>query len=319
MIEETAKKVLRLEAEAISELVTRIDQRFVRAVEFLASCKGRAVVTGMGKSGLIGKKIAATLASTGTPSFFLHPAEGVHGDLGMVSRGDIVLAISNSGETEELVRILPALKRLAIPVICLTGRPKSTLAKNSDIVLDVSVKEEAGPSGIIPTSSTTAALAMGDALAVALFEKRGLKEDDFAYFHPGGSIGQRLLIRVSDVMHTGAEIPMISEETPMEEVILEMTSKRLGVTAVLDGDNRLSGLITDGDLRRLIKRERDPLSRKAVEVMTPHPKVISAEVLAAQAVQVMEKHSITSLMIVEQDNRIIGILHLHDLLKMGVV
>ncbi len=319
MIEESAKRVLRLEAKAISDLIGRIDQAFVRAVELLDSCRGRTIVTGMGKSGLIGKKIAATLASTGTPAFFLHPAEGVHGDLGMVSRGDIVMAISNSGETEELIRILPALKRLAVPVICLTGNLKSTLAKNSEVVLDVSVTEEAGPLGLIPTASTTAALAMGDALTIALLEKRGFKEEDFAYFHPGGALGRRLLIRVADVMHTGSDIPIVFEDTPMKEALLEMTSKKLGTTAVQDRQSRLSGVITDGDLRRLLKRESDPLIRRAGEVMTRNPKVITADALAAKAVQIMEQYSITALVVVGQEERIIGIVHLHDLLKRGIV
>jgi len=319
MIEESAKKVLRLEAKAISDLIGRIDRTFVRAVELLDSCRGRTVVTGMGKSGLIGKKIAATMASTGTPAFFLHPAEGVHGDLGMVSRGDIVMAISNSGETEELIRILPALKRLAVPVICLTGNLKSTLAKNSEVVLDVGVTEEAGPLGLIPTASTTAALAMGDALTIALLEKRGFKEEDFAYFHPGGALGRRLLIRVADVMHTGSDIPIVFEDTPMKEALLEMTSKKLGITAVQDRQNRLSGVITDGDLRRLLKGESDLLIRRAGEVMTRNPKVITADALAAKAVQIMEQYSITALVVVGQEERIIGIVHLHDLLKKGVV
>lgn len=319
MIEESGKKVLRIEAKAIEGLIGRIDQAFVRAVELLDSCRGRTVVTGMGKSGLIGKKIAATLASTGAPAFFLHPAEGVHGDLGMVSRGDIVMAISNSGETEELIRILPALKRLAVPVICLTGKPKSTLAKNSEVVLDVSVAEEAGPLGLIPTASTTAALAMGDALTIALLEKRGFKEEDFAYFHPGGALGRRFLIRVADVMHTGADTPIVFEDTPMKEAILEMTSKKLGITTVQDRQSRLSGVITDGDLRRLLRGESDPLIRRAGEVMTRNPKVITADALAAKAVQIMEQYSITALVVVEQEKRIIGIVHLHDLLKRGVV
>jgi arabinose-5-phosphate isomerase len=316
---ESAQKVLRLEAAAISELTSRIDRNFVRAVELLYACEGRTVVTGMGKSGLIGRKIAATLASTGTPAFFLHPAEGVHGDLGMVSRGDLVVAISNSGETEELVRILPALKRLGVPVICLTGNLHSTLAKNSDVILNVGVKEEAGPLGLVPTASTAAALAMGDALAVALLEKRGLKEEDFAYFHPGGTIGQRLLIRVADVMHTGAHIPIVSEGTPMKEVILEMTTKKLGMTTVQDHEGRLSGVITDGDLRRLLKREPDPFQRSAGEVMTRNPKVIAADALAAKAVQVMEQYSITALVVVDDAKRVTGIVHLHDLLRRGVV
>ncbi|HLB02091.1 MAG TPA: KpsF/GutQ family sugar-phosphate isomerase, partial [Nitrospiria bacterium] len=226
---------------------------------------------------------------------------------------------SNSGETEELIRILPALKRLAVPVICLTGNLKSTLAKNSEVVLDVGVTEEAGPLGLIPTASTTAALAMGDALTIALLEKRGFKEEDFAYFHPGGALGRRLLIRVADVMHTGSDIPIVFEDTPMKEALLEMTSKKLGITAVQDRQNRLSGVITDGDLRRLLRGESDLLIRRAGEVMTRNPKVITADALAAKAVQIMEQYSITALVVVGQEERIIGIVHLHDLLKKGVV
>jgi arabinose-5-phosphate isomerase len=319
MIRKCAENVFRTEAKAISDLASRLDHHFEDVVNLLYSCHGKVVVTGMGKSGLIGRKIEATLASTGTPAFFLHPAEAVHGDLGMVSRGDIVIAISNSGETEELIKILPTLKRLGVPIICLTGKLKSTLAKNSEIVLDVGVKEEAGNLGIIPTASTTAALAMGDAIAVALFEKRGLKEEDFQYFHPGGILGKQLLIRVVDVMHTGKDIPIVSEDTPMKETLAEMSLKKLGITTVRNRDGRLCGVITDGDLRRLLQRESNLLSRKAGEVMIRNPKVISSDVLGAKAVQVMEKYSITALVVVDEDTRIIGIVHLHDLLKMGVI
>jgi arabinose-5-phosphate isomerase len=319
MIRKCAEDVFRVEAKAISDLVSRLDHRFGDAIDLLYGCQGKVVVTGMGKSGLIGRKVEATLASTGTPAFFLHPAEAVHGDLGIVSRGDIVIAISNSGETEELIKILPTFKRLGVPIICLTGKLKSTLAKNSEIVLDVGVKEEAGNLGIIPTASTTAALAMGDAIAVALFEKRGLKEEDFQYFHPGGVLGKQLLIRVVDVMHTGRDIPIVSEDTPMKETVAEMTSKRLGITTVQNREGRLGGVITDGDLRRLLQRESDLLSLKASEVMIRNPKVISSDILGAKAVQIMERYSITSLVVVDDDSRIIGIVHLHDLLKIGVI
>jgi len=319
MIKDTGKKVLRIEAAAIRDLIDRIDDKFVRAVDVLEKCEGRCVVTGTGKSGLIAKKIAATLASTGTLAFFLHPAEGIHGDLGMVSRGDVVVALSNSGETEELIRILPALKRLDVSLISLVGKPNSTLAKNSDVVLDVGVKEEAGPFGMIPTASTTAALAMGDALAVALLEKRGLKKEDFAFFHPGGAIGKQLLVRVSDAMHTGAAIPSVGPDTPMKEVIMEMTGKKLGVTTVRGPRGVLAGIITDGDLRRVFQTEPDPLRLTAGEVMVRNPKVISPDALGAKAVQVMEQYSITSLVVVEKNRRVAGVVHLHDLLKMGVV
>ncbi|MBI3609721.1 MAG: KpsF/GutQ family sugar-phosphate isomerase [Nitrospirae bacterium] len=319
MIEETAKTVLRLEALAIQELVKRIDRNFMQAIGILHDCKGRVVVTGMGKSGLIGKKIAATLASTGTPAFFLHPAEGIHGDLGMVSRGDVVIVISNSGETEELIKILPALKRLAVPLICLTGNTRSTLAKNSDIVIDVGVKEEAGPLGLVPTASTTAALAMGDALSIALLEKRGFKEEDFAYFHPGGSLGKKLLLKVSDVWHHGAAVPRVTEKTPLKDVIIEMTSKKLGMTSVVNARGKLSGVITDGDLRRLMERERAPMRLKASDAMTRRPKVIGPDALAVKAVQVMEQYSITALVVVDAKRKVVGVVHLHDLLKTGVV
>lgn len=319
MIEETAKKVLRLEARAIEALIGRIDQTFTKAIGLLHNCKGRVVVTGMGKSGLIGKKIAATMASTGTPAFFLHPAEGVHGDLGMVSRGDAVIIISNSGETEELITILPAFKRLAVPIICLTGNTRSTLAKNSDIVIDVGVKEEAGPLGLVPTASTTATLAMGDALSVALLEKHGFKEADFAYFHPGGTIGKKLLLKVTDVWHHGPAVPRVTEKTPMKDVIVEITSKKLGMTTVVDSRGKLSGVITDGDLRRLLERESSPMRKKAADVMTPKPKVIAPTALAAEAVQIMEQFSITTLVVLDAQRNVAGVVHLHDLLKVGVV
>lgn len=319
MIEETGRRVLRLEAQAIQDLIGRINHEFARAVGLLHDCTGRVVVTGMGKSGLIGKKISATLASTGTPAFFLHPAEGVHGDLGMVSRGDAVILISNSGETGELIAILPAFKRLAIPLICLTGNARSTLARNSDVVIDVSVKEEAGPLGLVPTASTTATLAMGDALSVALLEKRGFKEADFAYFHPGGTIGKKLLLKVTDLWHHGPAVPCVAEKTPLKGVIFEITSKKLGMTTVVNSRGRLSGVITDGDLRRLLEREPAPMRLRAVDVMSRKPKVIAPTALAAKAVQLMEQYSITALIVVNSQQKVAGIVHLHDLLKAGVV
>jgi len=319
MIEDTARKVLRLEARAIEALITRIDRNFTRAIDVLQECKGRVVVTGMGKSGLIGKKIAATLASTGTPAFFLHPAEGVHGDLGMVSRGDAVITISNSGETGELIAILPAFKRLGVPMICLTGNTRSTLAKNSDVVIDVGVKEEAGPLGLVPTASTTATLAMGDALSVALLEKRGFKEGDFAYFHPGGAIGKKLLLKVTDVWHQGRAVPRVTEKTPLRDVIVEMTSKKLGMTTVVRSRGTLAGVITDGDLRRLLAHEPMPMKKRAVDIMTRKPRTITSTALAAKAVQMMEQHSITSLVVVDGKQKVAGVIHLHDLMKAGVV
>ena len=319
MIKETAKEVLRIEADAIRDLIGRINDQFVQAIELLAACQGRTVVTGMGKSGLIGKKIAATLASTGTPALFLHPAEGIHGDLGMVSRSDVVMILSNSGETEELIKILPALRRLSVPIICLTGNLKSTLAKNSDVVVDVGVKSEAGLKGLVPTASTTATLAMGDALAVVLLEKRGFKEEDFAYFHPGGSLGKKLLLKVKDIWHGGEAIPRVTDKTSMKDVIIEMTSKKLGMTTVLNSKKELSGVITDGDLRRLLEREDFPMKLTAADVMTRHPKTIGSDALAAQALQYMEQHSISALVVMDRDKKVAGIVHMHDLLKAGVV
>lgn len=315
---ELAKKVIRIEAEAVSGLVERLDGDFDRAVELLYSCKGRVVVTGIGKSGIIGKKIAATLTSTGTPALFLHPAEGVHGDLGIVRRGDAVIAISYSGETEELTRILPLLKRLEVHVIAMTGGKGSTLAKYSDVMLDVSVKEEACPLGLAPTASTTATLAMGDALAVALLEQRGFRAEDFAFNHPSGSLGRRLL-RVKDLMHAGDSLPVVKVTQPVKEVLFEITAKRLGMTTVIDGEGRMAGIITDGDLRRALERSANLLESTAGEIMTRSPRQISADALAAEAVAVMEDHSITSLVIVAPDGRPEGVVHLHDLLKAGVV
>ncbi len=322
-MKDQAKRVLRIEAEAIAALINRIDDRFEQAVNMILDCEGRVVVTGMGKSGLIGKKIAATLASTGTPALFLHPAEGIHGDLGMVTRGDTVIALSNSGETEELARMLPSLKRLGIRIIALTGNCESTLAKNSDVVIDVGVQEEACPLGLAPTASTTATLAMGDALAVALLEQRGFKEEDFACFHPGGSLGKKLLLRVGDLMHTGDAVPLVSEETLIKDAIYEISSKKMGITAVLDAAGKLVGVISDGDLRRWMEKTEKSgenlLTKKAKEIMTKNPKVANKDALAAQAVSVMEKNSITCLLVSDSTGKPEGVIHLHDLLKAGVV
>jgi arabinose-5-phosphate isomerase len=322
-MKERAKKVLRIEAAAVAALVDRIDESFERAVELLLKCKGRVVVTGMGKSGLIGKKIAATLASTGTPALFLHPAEGIHGDLGMVTRGDAVIALSNSGETEELSRMLPSLKRLGIRIISLTGNTESTLANNSDVVINVGVKEEACPLGLAPTASTTAALAMGDALAVALLDQRGFREEDFACFHPGGSLGKKLLLRVRDLMHIGNDVPVVSETTLIKDAIYEISSKKMGVTAVVSAGGKLTGVISDGDLRRWMEKTEKTgenlLAKKAEEIMTRHPKVANKDSLAAEAVAIMEKYSITCLIVTDAAARPEGVIHLHDLLKAGVV
>lgn len=318
---EDAKKVLQIEAESILDLINKIDTNFIKALKLLYECKGRVVITGMGKSGIIGEKIAGTLASTGTLALFMHPAEGMHGDLGMISRMDVLIAISNSGETDEINQLLPSIKRLGIKLIAMTGNINSTLAQNSDVVLNVGVREEACPLGLVPTASTTATLAMGDALAIALLKKKGFKEEDFAMLHPGGTLGKKLLLKVEDLMHTGKEIPKVTTQTLMREALFEMTSKRLGVTTVVDDKDRVVGIITDGDLRRLIenKKDEDIWDIKAEQVMTRNPKTISANVLAATAVAKMEEYSITSLLITNKQKKLIGIIHLHDLLKAGVV
>jgi len=313
------KRVLAIEARAVQTLIDRLDGNFAKAVDMLARCKGKVVVSGMGKSGLIGQKIAATLASTGTSSFFLHPAEGVHGDLGMLARRDALIAISNSGETQELLQLLPYVERMSIPVIGLTGRMDSTLAKHCDVVLDVSVEEEACPMGLAPTASTTATLALGDALAVALLQKRGFKEEDFARFHPGGTLGRRLLVKVRDVMHAGPEIPIVQHSVGGMAAMLEMTAKKLGMTIVVDQGDALLGVITDGDLRRFIQRGTDLVSATAGELASPDPKTIGPDDLAAKAVEMMERFSITTLVVTEGNREIRGVVHLHDLLKNGIV
>lgn len=313
-----AAKVLRVEGEGILGLIPRLDERFLRALELLQACRGRVVVMGIGKSGIIGRKVAATLASVGTPALFLHPAEGVHGDIGMVARDDVAVIISNSGETEEVITLLPAIKRLGIPLIVLTGNPASTLARTADVVLDVSVAEEACPMSLVPTSSTTAALAMGDALAVSLLELRGVTPEDFAFFHPGGSLGRRFL-KVEELMHVGDAVPVVSEGTPMAEAILEMTGKRLGATAVVDARGVLVGIITDGDLRRALQRDRELAGRTAGDLMSRNPKTIARQELAAKALETMERHSITQLLIVDASRRPEGILHLHDILRAKIV
>jgi arabinose-5-phosphate isomerase len=310
-----AERVLRMEAEAVLALIPRLDDRFDRAVALLFQCRGRVIVTGMGKSGLIGRKIAATLASTGTPAYFLHPAEGVHGDLGMVARGDVVLALSNSGETDELLAILPPLKRLGVPIVLLTGNPASTLARQSDVVLDVAVAEEACPMNLAPTSSTTAALAMGDALAMALLERRQLRPEDFAALHPRGHLGWRTLFRVADLMHTGDEVPVVHADTPMRDVIEEMTRKRLGMTTVVDDEGRLVGVITDGDLRRAHLRPEPIVTLRAGQVATRAPKTVDGAELAVTALQLMERFLITSLIIVDAERRPVGVIHMHDILR----
>ncbi len=313
MILRTARKVLQLEAEAIETLLDRLDHRFEGAVEMLAGCGGRVVTTGMGKSGIICRKIAATLSSTGTPSLFLHPAEAIHGDLGMLARGDLVLMVSNSGETGELLELLPAVKRLQIPLICLVGNVKSTLSRNADIALDVSVGQEACRFNLAPTASTTAALALGDALAIALSEEKGFQIEQFASLHPGGKLGKKLA-RVEDLMHKGEKIPRVMLRTPMDQVIYEMSHKGLGITAVVDGANRLAGVISDGDLRRLLERRRERvLMLSAEQCMTSRPVTIEPDQLVVTALNLLEDKKITSLMVTDTENTFLGVLHLHDL------
>lgn len=318
---EIARKVLITEAEAVMALAERIGEEFTRAVEMILECKGRVVITGMGKSGLICQKIASTMASTGTPAFFLHPAEGIHGDLGMLMKGDIVIAVSNSGETEEIVRILPVIKRMKLPLIAMSGNCRSTLQRAADVFLDISIKEEACPLGLAPTASTTATLAMGDALAVGLLQRRGFREEDFALFHPGGTLGRKLLLRVEDLMHSSTEIPLSHQHTLLKDALFEITSKKLGVTGVTDDAGVLVGVFTDGDLRRAMAKGVEVLNRPIYEVMTRNPKRILRASLAAKAVQVMEEFSITSLFVFETEDsgQPVGIIHLHDLLKAGVV
>jgi arabinose-5-phosphate isomerase len=314
-----ARDVLNIEIKGVSALIERLDENFIRAVELIHHCRGKIVVTGLGKSGLICRKIAATLSSTGTPAFFLHPADGIHGDLGMVVRDDIVLAVSNSGETEELLKLLPHFKLHSLKLIVMTGKPDSTLAKAGDVVLNVGVAEEACPLGLAPTASTTAALVIGDALAVVLLEKKGFKEEDFAIRHPGGVLGRKLLLRVEDLLHGGDRLPLVGEEVPMKEALFEITSKRLGVTGVIDAKGDLTGIITDGDLRRGLERQGDIFRLQAKDLMSRDPKTITADRLAAEAVAIMKQHTITSLFVLENGGRKpLGVVHLHDLVKAGI-
>jgi arabinose-5-phosphate isomerase len=316
---EEGKRVLQIEAQAVSDLIDRLDLRFTEAVNFLYQCKGKVVVAGMGKSGLIGQKIAATLASTGTPSCFIKTAVWVQREQGMVARRDAMIAISNSGETQEVLQLLPFVKRINIPVVALTGRTGSTLAKHCDVTLDISVAEEACPMGLAPTASTTATLAMGDALAVALLRKRGFKPDDFAQFHPGGTLGRRLLIKVKDLMHGGGDVPSVKAQVSGTEAIVEMSAKKLGMTTVLDGAGCLMGIITDGDLRRFIQGGGDFTRVTAADLASRHPKTIGPQELATTAVALMEQHSITALVVGEAGGPPVGVIHLHDLLKNGIV
>lgn len=315
---ERAKRVLKIESDCVADLIGRIDDTFAQVVRELDQCQGHVVVTGMGKSGLIGQKIAATFSSIGVPSVFLHAAEASHGDVGVLSRGDIVIAVSNSGETEEIVKLLPTLNRIKCSLVAMTGNPTSTLAKRCDYLLDISVKKEACSMGLIPTASTTAALAMGDALAMAILDLRGFREEDFALNHPGGSLGRKLLMTVNDLMHAGAEVPKVLEDANIYDVIKEMSQKRLGTTLVVAQNGDLKGIITDGDLRRLIEKKKDISNTVAGDLMGISPKCIQMDHLAEKAVQVMEENSITSLVVSEDGKRIEGIIHLQDLLKAGI-
>jgi arabinose-5-phosphate isomerase len=313
------RRVLRTEAEAVAALEHRLGEEFAAACRLILACTGRVVVTGMGKSGHVGNKIAATLASTGSPSFFLHPAEAIHGDIGMITAGDVVLAISNSGETDELVTILPVIKRLDVPLIALTGNHGSTLSRYATVTLDISVPAEACPLNLAPTASTTATLAMGDALAIAVLEARGFTEEDFARSHPGGTLGRRLLLHVEDVMRKGDDLPTVSPEASLSDGLLEMSRKGLGMTTVVDGSRRVLGIFTDGDLRRTLDRQIDVHKTKMSEVMTANCKVAGARMLAVEAVHLMETHRITSLPVVDESGRLVGALNVHDLLRARVM
>ncbi|KAF1012369.1 MAG: Arabinose 5-phosphate isomerase KdsD [Pseudomonas fluorescens] len=316
---QSAQRTIRLELEAVEGLLAHIDADFVRACEMILASKGRVVVVGMGKSGHVGNKIAATLASTGTPAFFVHPAEASHGDMGMITRDDVILALSNSGTTHEIVTLLPLIKRLGIQMISITGNPESTLAKAAEINLNVHVAHEACPLNLAPTSSTTAALVMGDALAVALLDARGFTAEDFAFSHPGGALGRRLLLKVENVMHSGEELPSVKRGALLKEALMEMSVKRLGMTAILESDGRLAGVFTDGDLRRALDRNLDIQTAKIDDVMTPHGKTARPEMLAAEALKIMEDHKILALVVVDPDDRPIGALNMHDLLRAGVM
>jgi arabinose-5-phosphate isomerase len=313
------RAVIQTETAALVNLLERIDDHFVHACKIILACRGHAIVIGMGKSGHIGHKIAATFASTGTPAFFVHPGEAGHGDLGMITADDVVIALSNSGETDEIIMLLPLIKRLGVPLIALSGRPESTLANMATVHIDVSVEKEACPLGLAPTASTTAALAMGDAIAIALLEARGFSEQDFALSHPGGTLGRKLLLRVSDIMHTGDEIPKVGQNTLLRDALVEMTHKKLGTTAVVDADNRAIGIFTDGDLRRTLDSGADVHNALIGDLMTGHCKTIPAMALAAEALKMMDDYKINALLVIDDNNYLVGILNMHDLLRARVV
>jgi len=315
------REVLHIESQALISLLNSLDQSFEEAVDCLFKCEGKVVVVGLGKSGQIGKKVAATFASTGTPSFFLHAAEGIHGDLGMIGDQDVVLALSYSGETQEVLQVLSIIKRKNLPIISITGKRESTLVKVSDVALVLNIDKEACPLGLAPTTSTTATLALGDALAVCLLKKRGFKEEDFASLHPGGSLGKKLLLKVEDIMHTGEDVPFVFEHTNMKEALMEITAKRFGCTGVVNSQHDLVGIITDGDLRRCFERNQDFLNEKASSVMTSKPQTIGRYSLASKALHIMEEHKITSLFVADEKRatRAVGIVHLHDLIRAKII
>jgi arabinose-5-phosphate isomerase len=319
MILDDGREVIKKEAEAIAGLALKLDDNFTKAVELILQCEGRVITTGMGKSGLVGKKVAATFSSTGISSFFLHPAEGIHGDLGLVRSEDILIVISKSGATEELYQILPTIKRLGVKIILLTGQLDSPLSAKCDIVLDCSVESEACPNNLVPTSSSTAALVMGDALAIALLNERDFSAEDYAYLHPGGLLGRRLLMHVEDLMHVNSEIPIVRRETIIRDTMLEISGKRLGTALVVDDNKILVGIFTDGDLRRLAQKDDNFFSRKTGEVMIKNPKTIFPDAILDEALATMEKYSITALPVVDENNRPVGIIHLHDILKSKLV
>ena len=315
---ERGKEVLRIEAEALRSLESKIDENFAAAVDLILNSTGRVIVTGMGKSGLVARKIVATMNSTGTAAIFLHPSDAVHGDLGMVRAEDVVICLSKSGDTEEIRELMPMFRRIGVKVISMVGNVSSHLARESDIMLDTTVKEEACPYDLAPTASTTATLALGDALAIALLDKRGFTKEEFAMFHPGGNLGKRLLLRVEEMMVAGDSVPVVREEVPLSDAIVEMTSKRLGATCIVDSAGRLQGIITDGDLRRLLQRTKNVTNVTAAEAMTKNPKTIRKGLLAATALEEMESYNITQLVVVDDKHRPVGMLHLHDLVKAGL-
>ncbi|GGO82870.1 arabinose 5-phosphate isomerase KdsD [Marinobacterium nitratireducens] len=314
-----ARRTIELERDAVADLLNHLNGDFTRACDLMLNCEGRVIVTGMGKSGHIGNKIAATLASTGTPAFFVHPGEASHGDMGMITARDVVVALSNSGETSEVVTILPLIKRMKTPLVSITANPGSTLSRAADASLHIGVEREACPLGLAPTSSTTAQLVLGDALAIALLEARGFSADDFAFSHPGGSLGRRLLLKVEDLMHKGDDVPVVTRTTPIYEALLEVTRKRLGMTAVVDEAGRLCGIFTDGDLRRTLDHEVDLKNTPISEVMTPNGTVVEAGILAAEALQIMQERQINALLVLNEHRQPVGALNMHDMLKAGVI